>query len=88
MVENPTVVSRFFAHEWSSALGELLLDAIEGRDQQTELRSFEFNLFDVLIDFRQAVVTLQDVLDEAAPETIPLPDFEARLRGMAARSRP
>jgi hypothetical protein len=72
------VADRFFTEEANEHVRRMLADEIQSRT--TGSRYFTFNVFNVRIDVDRNVATIEDELDPASEESIPLADFDARLR--------
>jgi hypothetical protein len=79
MSSGATLIERFVAQELNDSIRPILKDAFEERicSKSVLLREFEFNCFDVSLDFEKGIVTLQDVLSigESGFLDIPIRDF-------------
>ena len=71
------VVDRFFTDEADEHVRRVLADEIQTRSAGS--RYFTFNVFNVRIDVDRSVVTIEDELDPAREESVPLEEFSARL---------
>lgn len=76
----PTLMDRFFQEEspevvWSIVDARLRAAA---DNLEFELLEFNFNVFDVVIRLKEGVVTLYDVLDPQAEQSVPLAEFIGR----------
>jgi len=72
------VADRFFTNEANEHVRRVLADEIRSRTAGS--RYFTFNVFNVHIDVDRNVATIEDELDPASEESVPLEDFVARLR--------
>ena len=74
-----TLIERFVAQELDDSVRSILKDAFDERmcSKSVLLRGLEFNCFDVSLDFKKGIVTLQDVLSagESSFLEIPIRDF-------------
>lgn len=74
-----TLIKRFVAQELDASVRSILKDAFDERmrSKSVRLREFEFNYFDVSLDFEKGIVTLQDVrcAGESSFLDIPMRDF-------------
>jgi hypothetical protein len=75
----PTLIDRFFREECNDYVRELLLEEIRTRSEGR--RRFTFNVFNVLLDVDSGMVTVEDVLEPDADQSVPLSEFHARLLG-------
>ena len=74
------LLSAFLEQELSDSVREVLAAAVResiNPDAQIDIISFEFNCFDVALDFECGTATLGDVLSSGAgsEQVIPLPFF-------------
>lgn len=79
MSSGGTLIERFVAEELDDSIRSILKDAFDERmcSKRILLREFEFNCFDVSLDFEKGIVTLQDVLSagESSFLDVPIRDF-------------
>ncbi|MCA5974611.1 hypothetical protein B1F69_24785 [Pseudomonas syringae] len=79
MSSDCTLIERFVAQELDDSVRSILKDAFDERmcSKSVLLREFEFNCFDVSLDFEKDIVTLQDALSagESSFLDIPIRDF-------------
>ena len=79
MSNGGTLIDRFVAQELDDSVRSILKDAFDERlcSESVLLMEFEFNCFDVSLDFEKGIVTLQDVLSagESSFLDIPIRDF-------------
>jgi hypothetical protein len=79
MSSGGTLIERFVAQELDDSVRSILNDAFDERicSKSVLLREFEFNCFEVSLDFEKGIVTLQDVLSagEGSFLDIPIRDF-------------
>lgn len=79
MSNDGTLIERFVVQELDDSVRYILKDAYDERmrSQSVLLREFEFNCFDVSLDFEKGIVTLQDVLSigESSSFDISIRDF-------------
>ena len=79
-----TLIQQFLREEATPEIRALLLRALDGRqsDANRQRQEFEFNKFDVLIDFQAGTVKIDDDLDISAggEETCSIEEFESLLR--------
>lgn len=72
-------MEQFVVQELDDSVRSILKDAFDERmrSENVLLREFEFNCFDVSLDFEKGIVTLQDVLSagESSSLDIPMRDF-------------
>jgi hypothetical protein len=73
------LIERFIAQELNDCVRAILKDAFDERtcSDNVLLREFEFNCFDISLDFEKSIVTLQDVLSagESSFLNMPIRDF-------------
>lgn len=74
----PDLLEQFLTHEADEAVRDLLLTAEP--PARGGSRYFTFNTFNVLMDFEAARVTIEDVLDAASEQAVPMDKFLDRLR--------
>ena len=79
MSSGGTIIERFVAQELGDGVRSILKDAFDERicSASVLFREFEFNCFDVSLDFEKGIVTLRDVLsaEESSFLDIPIRDF-------------
>ena len=79
MSSGGTIIERFVAQELDDSVRSILKNAFDERvcSESILFRAFEFNCFDVSLDFEKGIVTLQDVLSagESSVLDIPIRDF-------------
>lgn len=79
MSNGGALIERFVAQELDDSVRSILKDAFDERmcSKSVLLREFEFNCFDVSLDFEKGIVTLQDVLSAGVSSglEIPIRDF-------------
>lgn len=79
MSSGGTLIERFVAQELDDSVRSILKDAFNERNCSANVlfREFEFNCFDVSLDFEKGIVTLQDILSagESSFLDIPIHDF-------------
>ncbi|WP_163034738.1 hypothetical protein [Pseudomonas viridiflava] len=79
MSTSGTLIGRFVAQELDDSVRSILKNAFDERicSKSVLLREFEFNCFDVSLDFENGIVTLQDVLSAGESNflDIPIRDF-------------
>ncbi len=70
-----TLIERFFVQELDDSVRSILKDAFDGRmhSKNVLLREFEFNCFDVSLDFEKGIVTLKDVLSSGDSSFLDMP---------------
>jgi len=72
-------MEQFIAQELNASVRSVLNGALEERARSGDvlLREFEFNCFDVVLDFERGVVRLQDALSSGVESSteLPLSDF-------------
>lgn len=73
------LIERFVSQELDDSVRSILKDAFDERmcSENVLLREFEFNCFDVSLDFEKGIATLQDVLStgESSFFDMPIRDF-------------
>ncbi|MGC7839024.1 hypothetical protein HU734_017590 [Pseudomonas wayambapalatensis] len=69
------LMERFVAQELNGSVCSILNDAFNERvcSKNVLFREFEFNCFDVYLDFEKGVVTLQDVLSVGESSFLDMP---------------
>lgn len=79
MSDSSTLMERFIIQELDDSIRSVLKYALDERanSKSVLLRDFEFNCFDVILNFEKSIVTLQDVLSSGEDSTfdMPMPDF-------------
>ena len=79
MSSGETLIERFVVQELDDSVRSVLKDAFDERKRSVSvlLREFEFNCFDVSLDFEKGTVTLQDALssEEGSFLNLPMRDF-------------
>ena len=79
MSSGGTLIERFVVQELDDSVRSILKDTFDERmrSKSVLLRAFEFNCFDVSLDFEKGIVTLQDVLSSGDSKflDIPIRDF-------------
>ncbi|MEO8641317.1 hypothetical protein [Pseudomonas sp.] len=74
-----TLIERFVVQELDDSVRSILKGAFDERmcSEKVLLREFEFNCFDVSLDFERGIVTLQDALSagEGSSLDISMRDF-------------
>ncbi|MBD8147842.1 hypothetical protein IFT37_19240 [Pseudomonas fluorescens] len=79
MSSGEKLIERFVVQKLDDSVRSILKDAFDERKRSKSilLREFEFNCFDVSLDFEKSIVTLQDVLSSEEGNTInvPMRDF-------------
>lgn len=79
MSSGGTIIERFVEQELDDTVRSILKAAFDERmcSEGVLFREFEFNCFDVSMDFEKGIVTLQDVLStgENSFLDIPIRDF-------------
>ncbi|WP_458130790.1 hypothetical protein [Pseudomonas sp. R3-41] len=74
-----TLIERFVAQELDDSVRSILKNALDERmcSKSVLFREFEFNCFEVSLDFEKGIVKLQDVLSagESSFLDIPIGDF-------------
>lgn len=79
MSSGGTIIERFVAQELDDSVRSILKNAFDERvcSESILFRAFEFNCFDVSLDFEKGIVTLQDLLSagESSVLDIPIRDF-------------
>lgn len=79
MSSGETLIERFVVLELDDSVRSILKGAFDERNHSKSvlLREFEFNCFDVSLDFEKGIVTLQDVLscEEGNTINVPMRDF-------------
>ncbi|MBX8606636.1 hypothetical protein K5D65_05510 [Pseudomonas cichorii] len=79
MSSGDALIERFIAQELDDSVRSILKDAFDELrcSGKALLREFEFNCFDVSLDFEKGIVTLQDVLSvgESSFLDMPIRDF-------------
>jgi hypothetical protein len=75
------IVARFLSLEATPHVRALLLSAMAEANESSsiEKRNFEFNVFDVEVNFAASTVTIADVLSANVESTLPLADFRAAI---------
>jgi hypothetical protein len=75
------IVTRFLSLDATPSVRALLLGAIAEADGNSniEKRHFEFNVFDVEVDFAASTVSVAEVLSTNVEATLPLSQFRAAL---------
>lgn len=78
MSSGGTLIERFVAQELDDSVRSILKDAFDERicSKSVLLREFEFNCFDVSLDFEKGIVTLQDVLSAGESSFIDIPIYD------------
>ncbi|MBB1609830.1 MULTISPECIES: hypothetical protein [unclassified Pseudomonas] len=79
MANGGSLMEQFIAQEFNSSVRSVLNRAIDERVRSDNvlIREFEFNCFDVALDFERGVVKLQDALSSGVESSteLPLSDF-------------
>lgn len=79
MANGGSLMEQFIAQELNASVRSVLNGALDERARSDDvlLREFEFNCFDVVLDFERGVVRLQDALSSGVESSteLPLPDF-------------
>lgn len=79
MSSGGTLIERFIAQELDDRVRSILNQAFDERmrSKSVLLRHFEFNCFDVSLNFEKGIVTLQDILSSGESNflDIPIRDF-------------
>ncbi|WP_449125650.1 hypothetical protein [Pseudomonas viridiflava] len=71
------LIERFIAQELGDSVRSILEAAFEERVRSSVLlMEFEFNCFDVSLDFENGIVTLQDVLSVGESSFLDMPIFD------------
>jgi hypothetical protein len=75
------IVARFLSLEATPHVRALLLSAIAEAtgNAKIEKRNFEFNVFDVEVDFAASTVSIAEVLSANAEASLPLAEFRAAI---------
>lgn len=70
-----TLIERFVVQELDDSVRAILKDAFDERmhSKGVLLREFEFNCFEVYLDFEKGIVTLQDVLFSGKSSVLDMP---------------
>ncbi|UFH49283.1 hypothetical protein [Pseudomonas sp. KNUC1026] len=70
-----TLIDRFVAQELDDSVRSILKNAFDERicSKSVLLREFEFNCFDVSLNFEKGIVRLQDVLSAGANSFLDMP---------------
>jgi hypothetical protein len=73
-----SLIERFIAQELDASVCSILKTAFDERAKSKEvlLRDFEFNLFEVSLNFEKGIVTLQDVLSDKLGSSVDIPIYE------------
>lgn len=76
---NSALLSRFLREEASPYVRGLLRNSVAdgSADRRIAIREFNFNAFDITLDFQKGLVIVADVLDPTSEVTIPLSEFIA-----------
>lgn len=90
-MEHPRLLHEFFARDCDNYVATLLGDEISKHwKKSAEVRlEFEFNTFNIALDFKRKIVEVEDDLD-SSPEgscRVSLEEFVKGLRGYWARTR-
>jgi hypothetical protein len=74
MSSGGTLIERFVDQELDDSVRSILKDAFDERmrSEGVLLREFEFNCFDVALDFEKGIVTLHDVLSAGGSSSLDL----------------
>lgn len=76
MTSSSALVRRFLSEEVTPAVRELLKHSVaDAVAQGAVVREFNFNVFDVKVDFDEGRVTVADVLEPDSSSTISLDAF-------------
>lgn len=79
MTNGESLREQFISHELNASVRSVLNGALDKRvgSDDVLLREFEFNCFDVVLDFARGVVRLQGALSSGVESSteLPLPDF-------------
>ncbi|AUZ44162.1 hypothetical protein [Pseudomonas orientalis] len=79
MSSGETLIERFVVQELDDSVRSILKDAFDERNHSKSvlLRKFEFNCFDVSLDFENDIVTLQNILSSGEGDAlnVPMHDF-------------
>lgn len=79
MADDGSLMEQFIAQELNASVRSVLNGALDERAGSDDvlLREFDFNCFDVVLDFERGVVRLQDALSSGVESSteLPLPDF-------------
>ncbi len=70
-----TLIERFIDQELDDSIRSILKDAFDERmrSESVLLSEFEFNCFDVALDFEKDIVMLQDVLSAGGSSSLDIP---------------
>lgn len=79
-----TLLQQFLEQEVTSYVQALVVQTMTGLNGSTYRRKFEFDRFEVALDFENASVLLEDVLDVGpdGSEVIAMADFERSLKAL------
>lgn len=79
MTNDGSLMEQFIAQELNANVRSVLNGALEerARSDNVLIREFEFNCFDVVLDFERRVVKLQDALSSGVESSteLPMSDF-------------
>lgn len=75
MTNDGSLMEQFIAQELNANVRSVLNGALEerARSDKVLIREFEFNCFDVVLDFERGVVKLQDALSSGVESSTELP---------------
>ncbi len=75
MSSESTLIERFVNQELDDSVRSILKSAFEERicSERVLLREFEFNCFDISMDFEKGIVTLQDALSAGENSFLDMP---------------
>jgi len=84
MTNYPSLFEQFLREECTPEVRRLIMDATTHRDPGRLRREFEFNRFDLELDFERGVATIQDVTDasEKGSISVALSNLVEGIRGL------
>jgi hypothetical protein len=76
------LVQQFFAEEFNEHVRKLICESAERESVHREIERFEFDRFNIVLDFKNQIAILEDDLDATASGTLSLPlrEFLSRVR--------
>ena len=81
---NETLLKQFMTYEMNDYIYDLMIKALDRCRNKIppELKNFEFNRFEIIIDCEKKIVTITDVLDasEAGIQEVIISEFENTIK--------
>ena len=84
MTNYPSLFEQFLKEECTPNARKLITDAVSHRDPTRSKQEFEFNRFDLVLDFDAGTATIQDVTDisEKGSMSLAISDLLQKVQSM------